>query len=59
MIGAFIVFLVAVAIVAAYIITVNRFLRSDEHWDEPNAVSAPPASRSARPAPEGLVSAKV
>jgi len=35
------VFGVAVAIVATYIFTVNRLLRSDEHWNEAGHVHGP------------------
>jgi len=41
MIGAIFVFAVAVAIVATYIFIVNRFLRSDEHWNENSQPLAP------------------
>ena len=42
MIGAYIVFGVAVAIVVSYIFTVNRFLRSDKNWTEPTAAGPQP-----------------
>jgi hypothetical protein len=41
MFGPIIVFAVAVALVATYIFIVNRFLRSDEHWNENSLVLAP------------------
>jgi hypothetical protein len=45
MFGATIVFICAVAIVATYIFIVNRFLRSDEHWNE-NAASVATVPRA-------------
>lgn len=49
MFGAVIVFAVVVAIVATYILVVNRLLRSDENWSESNlvkpAVKAPALPR--------------
>jgi hypothetical protein len=43
MLGNIIVFAVAVSLVATYIFIVNRFLRSDKHWNENGALdtSAP------------------
>jgi hypothetical protein len=41
MFGPIIVFAVAVALVATYIFIVNRFLRSDEHWNENSLLLAP------------------
>ena len=38
MFGPILVFAAAVALVAAYIFTVNRLLRTDEHWSESNQV---------------------
>lgn len=42
MIGPVIVFASAVALVATYIFTVNRLLRSDEHWNETNHAAVTP-----------------
>ena len=42
------IFAVAVALVATYILIVNLFLRSDEHWNE-NSEPLAPANRQ-RPA---------
>jgi hypothetical protein len=41
MLGPIIIFALAVAIVATYIFIVNRFLRSDEHWNENSRPLAP------------------
>jgi hypothetical protein len=41
MIGTFIVFVVVLALVASYILIVNRMLRSDEHWNEKAAAPSP------------------
>jgi hypothetical protein len=41
MFGSIIVFAVAVMLVATYIFIVNRFLRSDEHWNEDSPSVAP------------------
>ena len=38
MIGPTIVFLGVVSLVAAYIFTVNRWLRTDENWAESNQI---------------------
>ena len=48
MIGATIVFLVTVTLIASYILTVNRMLRTDRNWSESNmARRAPmPAAKS-------------
>ena len=35
------VFAVAVSLVAIYIVIINHFLRSDEHWNENSLVLAP------------------
>ena len=45
MFGAIVVFAVVVALVATYIFTVNRLLRTDEHWSESNQVK--PATKPA------------
>ena len=44
MLGSILIFALAVAIVATYIVIVNRFLRSDEHWIE-NSQPLAPVSR--------------
>jgi len=44
MFGPILVFALAVAIVATYIFIINRFLRSDEHWNE-NSQPLAPATR--------------
>jgi hypothetical protein len=48
MFGPIIVFAVAVALVAAYMFTANRFLRSDEHWNEPSQMK--PVTKALAPA---------
>jgi hypothetical protein len=45
MFGPIIVFAVAVALVATYILIVNRLLCSDEHWNE-NSQALAPVSRA-------------
>ena len=42
MIGPTIVFAIAVALVASYILLVNRLLRTDENWSESNMIKAEP-----------------
>ena len=44
MFGTTLIFVVAVALVATYILIVNRMLRSDEHWNESDQLLTP-ASR--------------
>ena len=43
MIGATIVFLFAAGLVTAYILLVNRMLRTDENWSESNQLAPAPA----------------
>lgn len=43
MIGATIVFLVTVTLIASYILTVNRMLRTDRNWSESNMARRVPA----------------
>ena len=45
MFGPILVFAAAVALVATYILTVNRLLRTDEHWSESNPVK--PSTKAA------------
>jgi hypothetical protein len=52
MFGPVLVFAAAVALVATYILTVNRLLRTDEHWSESNQVKA--ATKTTAPAGHGL-----
>ena len=52
MFGPILVFTVAVALVAAYMFTVNRFLRMDEHWSESNQMKS--ATKTAAPAHYGV-----
>lgn len=52
MFGPILVFAVAVALVATYMFTVNRLLRTDEHWSESNQVK--PATKTAAPAHYGM-----
>jgi len=52
MIGAILVFVVAVALVATYIFAVNRFLRTDEHWSESNQMK--PVAKTAAPVHYGV-----
>ena len=52
MFGPILVFAAAVALVATYIFTVNRLLRTDEHWSESNQMK--PATKNAAPAHYGI-----
>jgi hypothetical protein len=52
MIGPTIVFLFAAGLVAAYILIVNRMLRTDENWSESNQLAPQPA-RARVSAPTG------
>jgi len=53
MIGPTIVFLVAASLVVAYILTVNRMLRTDENWSESNMPTVKPTPRTKTAAPSG------
>jgi hypothetical protein len=46
MLAPILIFVLAVAIVATYILVVNRFLRSDEHWNENGQALAPATKAS-------------
>jgi hypothetical protein len=46
MIGATIVFIATVALIASYILTVNRMLRTDTNWSESNMARRAPAPRA-------------
>ena len=48
MIGPILITLLVVVIVSSFITIVNRMLRSDEHWNEPNEVK--PNVKAAVPA---------
>jgi hypothetical protein len=48
MIAYLIVFAAAVAVVVTYMLIVNRFLRSDENWNESSTVQ-PPQTRAENP----------
>ena len=53
MFGAILVFVVAVALVATYMFTVNRLLRTDEHWSESNQVK--PATKTTATGHYGVI----
>ena len=52
MFGAILVFAFVVALVATYIFTINRLLRTDEHWSESNLVK--PATKTVAPRHYGV-----